>query len=194
MKRCARRAVPVAFRCGLVALAAALLTTACGGSASSSSSKRTSNSSQAQAGAPIDLCAGLSVADLRAQGLAPELDNPLESGLPLDNGDTGAMCRWTKQYGLLGGIEQDVYYPVGNPEQVELGYPSGISGTLQPSGLRGAGASRIGLSMVAIPGHTCALITVRRGRLVFALAIPPGPRAHDQLMSLAATAMAKLPS
>ncbi len=128
------------------------------------------------------MCEVLTAADLEAHGLAPERTTP--STDVQDNG-ASAYCVYAGMSGAMGGIELDVFFPAGpDPKQTEATANADISGKLEAAGLTGADDSQIGLG-VRSGGPPFSTITVRRRDLVFALSIPPGPKAREQLLALA---------
>jgi hypothetical protein len=133
------------------------------------------------------MAGALTGADLRAEGLAPELDQP---ELNIDPNGSGVYCTWTRASGASGGIELDLWAG-GEPQLTVQTILAEQSGDMSPAGLAGADDSLIGLSVWSGTGPF-ATIVVSREWLVFSLSIPAGPRAHDQLMSLAAVVLERV--
>ncbi len=127
------------------------------------------------------MCEALTAADLETHGLTSERTTP--STDVQDNG-ASAYCVYAGMSGAMGGIELDIFYPAGpDPKQTEATANADLSGKLDPAGLAGTDDSQIGLG-VRSGGPLFSTITVRRRDLVFALSIPAGPKAREQLLAL----------
>jgi hypothetical protein len=131
------------------------------------------------------MSAALTADDLRAHGLTPERETP---DVNADGADS-IYCTWTEAAGAQGGIELDVWYPAGDSRETFSNAIAESGGGLSPAGLPGADES---LFDIPGPDTTFAGITVRARRLVFALGIPNGPRAQEQLLYLSAIVLARL--
>jgi len=147
------------------------------------------------AGSGAGLCAVLTAADLAGEGLTPELRVP-DTGVA-DGGDS-ANCAWTPGSLPADAIELDLSYPAGDPPTA---WTSALGGrepfaTLGRPGLPGVDDALIGgtVALSAEPdGRAVPWILVRRGRLLFSIGVPAGPRARAQLVDLARTVLARLP-
>jgi hypothetical protein len=177
----------------MVALMCLVAAAACGGGSATSAAKPGATSSQAtqspaggsgkvKPGTGARMCDAVTAADLAAAGLKPDLQQPsVGPGDP--NPNEGAYCTYTRAYASEGGIELDIFYPADHGVyQTVVGEGSGRG---RPSGL-----SAVDESSLDDQGNP-AEISVRRGTLVFALTIPGGSRAHDQLASLATTVLSR---
>jgi hypothetical protein len=131
-------------------------------------------------GTGIRMCAALTAADLIAVGLKPENEQP--NAVPGDPPNEGAYCLFSKASASQGGIEFDIFYPADH-SIYETVVNEGSTRQGKPSRLPG-----VDESYLDEPGSTPS-ITVRRGTLVFSISVPGGPRAHDQLIKLAATVL-----
>lgn len=141
---------------------------------------------------PASLCAAITVEDLRAVGLQPDLDMP--SVNPSDDADdsVGAYCGYTSASAAMGGIEFDVFYD-DQPLAIQRTILGEGGGEMTPAGLPDVDESLLGLSITA-GGPPFASILVRRANCVFTIGIPTGPNARDQLLTLAGLALQRLPS
>jgi hypothetical protein len=118
----------------------------------------------------------LTIADFTAQGLWPTLSAP---SINLDADGMGAYCSYTEASVIEGGIEFDVFYPADHEVYQTMIAEAGAEST-QVVEL----ASDESVTFTLNDGKAAA-INVRRGALVFGIAIPNGPRAADQLRGLA---------
>lgn len=129
----------------------------------------------------LGMCALLTGADLRAVGLAPELDPPTAN---VQDGGQSAWCDYSD------AIEFDIFVsddPVAVQKTI---FAEADNETTEPAGLTGADASFIGPP--ATSGGPSNIV-VRKGKMVFELSIPPGAQARDQLLSVARTVLKRLP-
>lgn len=152
---------------------------------------------QAQHGAPPvtkispstgkDMCAALAPADFAKAGVIMDA-----TGMQSSDDATNAYCGYK---GKTGEAEFDIFYPAGDNAVAAIGTERTIYGEVgghfQPISVPGTDSAQINL---AVPGKKpAASIVVRRGLAVFALYIPPGPNARQQLLSLAQTVFGRLP-
>jgi hypothetical protein len=136
----------------------------------------------------LGMCRLLTSADLRAVGLQPDLDQPTAN---LEDDGASAYCTYTRASGANGGIEFDIFEsddPVGT-QQTILGE---AEGNMAPASLANVDASFIGTAISG--GPSFATIVVRKGRIVFTIAIPPDPEASDRLVTLANVVLQRLPA
>jgi hypothetical protein len=128
------------------------------------------------AGSGAKMCEALRVSDLTALGLKPDLVEPIVSTFEKES----AYCTFTKASGAQGGIEFDIFFPAGNPKQVEETVISEepLLESQSPAGLPNADNSLFGI----VGPATC--IVVRKSQLVFTITVPTTLRARDQLISL----------
>jgi hypothetical protein len=138
------------------------------------------------------LCAAITVDDLRAVGLQPDLDAPVVNPGDDADGSAGAYCSYTRASVAAGGIEFDVFYD-DDPLAVQRTILGEGGGAATPASLEGADECLLGRSIM--PGEAAhASIVVRRANCVFTIAIPDGPDADDQLRALARLALQRLPA
>ncbi len=103
--------------------------------------------------------------------------------------DSGASvyCVYAGKSGATGGIELDVFYPAGaTPGEIKATYETAIgegSTVLKPIAMGGADEARWSDRAVS-GGPPFASIAVRRGSLVFIIAIPTSASAQSQLTKL----------
>jgi hypothetical protein len=131
------------------------------------------------------MSAALTADDLRAQGLTPQRETP---EVNVDAADS-IYCSWTDAVGAEGGIELDIWYPAGDPHETFSNATAEAGSRQRAAGLDGADQS---LFDSPGPDAVFAGITVRARQLVFGLAIPNGPRAPEQLLSLSAIVLERL--
>ncbi len=129
----------------------------------------------------------LTVDDLRAVGLQPDLSAPDVNTEP---DGRSVYCSFTSASGAMGGIEYDAFLN-DDPLACQLTVMGEGTGSYAPADLAGVDDSLISLSAVS-GGPPFATIVARRGNLVFTIAIPPGPNARDQLTRLAQSALERL--
>lgn len=141
-------------------------------------------------GSGAAMCA-LTRADFVAAGLQV---NARPDASVQDDGQS-AYCVYSGRSGATGGVELDVFWPAGgNPaavvqtEQTVLGEDGAA---YLPAGMAGVQDSRIATSIVA-GGPRFAAIVVRRGDLVFTIALPAGPQARTRLLRLSRIVLARL--
>ncbi|HEY8209299.1 MAG TPA: hypothetical protein VIG99_17545 [Myxococcaceae bacterium] len=137
-------------------------------------------------GSGAKMCEALTVADLKAAGLAPDAKG-LSANVPEP---TSAYCVYAGKSGATGGIELDLFDAAGDVK----GTWETILGEMappKPAGLPGTDESVIDLEAVS-GGPKFAVLVARRGNLVFSLSLPAGPKAKDQLFSLAKLVLARV--
>jgi hypothetical protein len=125
------------------------------------------------------MCAALTAADFTAVGLNPDPKPPRP---PNSDDPTGAYCTYTKAFPVAGGLELDIFDGESDPAGVVKTILA-EGGKPRPAGLAGVDESLLSLSP-GEKGHTLATLVVRHRRLVFAITVPSGPKAKDQLMAL----------
>ena len=136
----------------------------------------------------LGMCRLLTTPDLRAVGLQPDLDQPVAN---LEDDGTSAYCTYTRASAANGGIEFDIFEsddPAGTQKTI-LGE---AEGNMVPASLAGVDESLIGTAVSG--GPSFATIVVRKGRIVFTIAIPPDPEASDRLVTLANVVLQRLPA
>lgn len=133
------------------------------------------------------LKSALTVDDLRAVGLAPDLAAPVVNAEP---DGRGVYCTFTRASGAMGGIEYDAFL-ADDPLGCQLTVMGEGTGGYAPADLPGVDDGLIGLSITS-GGPPFARILVRRGNLVFTIAIPTGPKAQEQLVRLSKVVLERL--
>jgi len=129
----------------------------------------------------------LTVDDLRSVGLEPDLTAPEVTTQP---DGRGVYCTFTRASGAMGGIEYDAFVD-DDPLACQLTVMGEGTGSYAPAELSGVDDSLISLSVVS-GGPPFATIIVRRGKLVFTIALPTGPNAQNQLRRLAEIVLERL--
>ena len=125
------------------------------------------------------MCAALGADDFKAVGLGPDAIAPP----PNSTEPTGAYCTYTKAFAVDGGLELDVFDGESDPAGVFKTILA-EGATTTRAGLAGVDDSAISVSAPGRGGQHIASIAVRHRRLVFAITIPAGPKAQDQLLAL----------
>jgi hypothetical protein len=126
-----------------------------------------------------DFCALLSPADFQAAGVPG-------ARAPTKNPDEqGAYCVYAGKSSATGGIEFDIFVSRNVPDaqevyrtvRGEMGAPAtatkALPGTDQAEIAKGAGP----------PAYT--VVAVRKGKLVFDIGVPAGPKSEEAVLSLA---------
>jgi hypothetical protein len=126
---------------------------------------------------PAAFKAVLNVSELRWIGLQPTLEEPEVNVEP----GNGVAASWTSDSGAEGGIELDLYSAAdGDPATILNTVVKEGEGDGPPVAAQLAGADE----SYEAKGDRFAWIAARRGPLVFALSIPTGARASEQLAYL----------
>jgi hypothetical protein len=139
-------------------------------------------------GTGAKMCEALVAADFKAVGLSPD---PVPPRPPNSTEPTGAYCTYTQAFPIRGGIEFDIFDGESDPKGV-FQTTLGESGPTQPAGLAGVDESVLNLAAPGDKGHKMALLVVRHRRLVFVITIPSGPKAKEQLVSLAQVVLGRV--
>lgn len=133
------------------------------------------------------LKSALTVDDLRTVGLQPDLSAPIVNATP---DGRSVYCTFTRASGAMGGIEYDAFL-ADDPLACQLTIMGEGTGGYAPADLPGVDDGLISLSVVS-GGPPFARILVRRGNLIFTIAVPTGPRAQEQLTRLAQIVLERL--
>ncbi|MGC1106944.1 MAG: hypothetical protein WA876_10425 [Candidatus Acidiferrales bacterium] len=134
-----------------------------------------------------DMCAVLSPVDFTKAGVSVT-----GAGGQSNDDSTNAYCEYQDKDGK---VELDIFYPAGDTAAAAIGTERTVyrevGGHFQPVSVPGTDSAQINL---AVPGKKLsASIVVRRGTAVFTLNIPQNANARQQLLSLAQTALGRLP-
>jgi hypothetical protein len=135
------------------------------------------------------MCAALTPADFQALGI------PVTGSGNSDVEDDGnsVYCGYE---GKAPWIEMDVFNPAGESEQnVKQVFRTAVAegqGKPEPAKVPGADETVFQLIPATPKAPPREAITLRKGRLVLSIAIPSGAKVHEQLLSLAQTALGRL--
>jgi hypothetical protein len=113
----------------------------------------------------------------------------------VQDGGASAYCVYAGKSAAIGGIELDVFSPAGaSSTEIKDTYQTAIgesSGVMTPIRIEGADEARWSAHAIS-GGPPFATIAVRRGDVVFVLAIPANKDAQAQLTSLSGLVLKRL--
>jgi hypothetical protein len=146
------------------------------------------------AGSGARMCSVLRTADLGVVGLRPALSAP---AVTVGDGGRSVTCGWSTSPLAAERLALALHYPASDAPAVwttALGALEPFVSLSRPA-LPWMDDGLVGSTVAAAQpdGRAFPWILVRRGRLVLSLEVPAGPRAHDQLVALASTVLARLP-
>lgn len=107
------------------------------------------------------------------------------------DGTDGAYCVYKS---AAGKVEFDIFFPAsGNTNEVIATEKTVLGeggGKYQPIKLAGADNAQMSMAMPGLPGSVG--IVVRKGKAVFDIVIPKGPKAREQLLALAGIVVGRI--
>lgn len=132
------------------------------------------------------LCSALTPADFTKAGVPVSALSQANT-----DGTDGAYCVYKS---AAGKVEFDIFYPAGaNANEVMATEKTVLGeggGKYQPVKLAGADSAQISQTMPDLPKS--AGIVVRKGKAVFDIVVPKGPKAQEQLMELAKLVLSRI--
>jgi hypothetical protein len=132
------------------------------------------------------MCSALAPADFTKAGVPVSALSQANT-----DGNDGAYCVYKS---TAGKVEFDIFFPAGASANEVLATEKTVlgegGGKYQAVKLAGADSAQISLSMPGLPSS--AGIVVRKGKAVFAIVVPKGAKAQEQLLTLAQVVLSRI--